>query len=92
MKNNKFVKRIYRENEINRIDKKIATLKNYPLDTIGFLNVRLSTTIMIFFIILLTFRTGYILAPIFALLYYYLFEYIFLDTLVYKRIKKTPKA
>lgn len=91
MKNNKFVKKIYRENEINRIDKKIATLKNYPLDTIGFLNMRLSTTIIVFAIILLVFKTGYILSPIFALIYYYLFEYIFLDTLIYKRIKKLDR-
>ena len=47
MKNNKFVKKIYRENEINRIDKKIATLRNYPFDTISFLNMRLDTTLIV---------------------------------------------
>lgn len=91
MKNNKFVKKIYRENEINRIGKKIMTLKNYPFDTIGFLNMRLATTIIVFAIILLVFKTGYILSPIFALIYYYLFEYLFLDTLIYKRVKKLDR-
>ena len=51
--NNKFVKKIYRESEINRIKAKITTLKNYPFDEIGFLNLRLITTLMIFFITLL---------------------------------------
>ena len=53
MKKDKFVKKIYREHEINRINSKIMTLKNYPFDEIGFLNIRLITTILIFFITLI---------------------------------------
>ena len=89
--NNKFVKKIYRESEINRIKAKITTLKNYPFDEIGFLNLRLITTLMIFFITLLIFRAGYITSPIIALVYYYLFEYLFLDTLIIKRTNKLDR-
>ncbi len=89
--NNKFVKKIYREHEINRINSKITTLKDYPFDEIGFLNLRLITTLIIFFITLLIFRAGYITSPIIALVYYYLFEYLFLDTLVIKRSNKLDR-
>ena len=89
--NNKFVKKIYRESEIDRIKAKITTLKNYPFDEIGFLNLRLITTLMIFFIILLIFRAGYITSPIIALAYYYLYEYLFLDTLIIKRTNKLDR-
>lgn len=89
--NNKFVKKIYREHELNRIKTKITTLKNYPFDEIGFLNLRLITTIFIFFITLLVFRAGYITSPIISLAYYYIFEYVFLDTLIIKRTNKLDR-
>lgn len=91
MKKDKFVKKIYRENELNRINGKITTLKNYPFDEISFLNIRLITTILLFFITLIIFKTGYILSPIIALIYYYLFEYLFLDTLIIKRTNKLDR-
>ena len=50
MKNHKFVRKIYRESEIKRIKEKIRTLKNYPVDEVNFLNIRLITTIILFFI------------------------------------------
>ena len=85
MKNHKFVRKIYRESEIKRIKEKIRTLKNYPVDEVNFLNIRLITTIILFFI------TGYILSPVIALVYYYLFEYLFLDTQVQKRTKQLDR-
>jgi tight adherence protein C len=91
MKKDKFVKKIYRENEIKRISEKIKTLKNYPFDEISFLNVKLITTLLLFFITLIIFKTGYILSPIIALVYYYLFEYLFLDTLIIKRTNKLDR-
>jgi len=91
MKNHKFVRKIYRESEIKRIKEKIRTLKNYPVDEVNFLNIRLITTIILFFITLLIFKTGYILSPVIALVYYYLFEYLFLDTQVQKRTKQLDR-
>lgn len=89
--NNKFIKKIYREHEIKRINAKITSLRNYPFDEISFLNIRLITTLILFFITLLIFKAGYITSPIISLIYYYLFEYIFLDTLINKRIKKLDR-
>ena len=61
MKKHKFIRKIYRDTEIKRINEKIRTLNNYPIDEINFLNIRLITTIIIFFITFLIFKTGYII-------------------------------
>lgn len=89
--NNIFIKKIYREHEIKRINSKITSLRNYPFDEISFLNIRLITTLILFFITLLIFKAGYITSPIISLIYYYLFEYIFLDTLIIKRTNKLDR-
>lgn len=91
MKNKNIITKIYRESEVKRISEKIMMLNNYPLDEIKFLNIRLITSLILFFITLLIFKTGYILSPIIALVYYYLFEYLFLDTFIQKRIKKIDR-
>ena len=91
MKNKNIITKIYRESEVKRISEKIMMLNNYPLDEIKFLNIRLITSLILFFITLLIFKTGYILSPIIALVYYYLFEYVFLDTFIQKRIKKLDR-
>ena len=91
MKNKNIITRIYRDNEVKRISEKITMLNNYPLSEIAFLNIRLISSLVIFFITLLIFKTGYILSPIIAIVYYYLFEYIFLDILIQNRIKKLDR-
>lgn len=91
MRNKNIITKIYRESEVKRISEKIMMLNNYPLDEIKFLNIRLITSLILFFITLLIFKTGYILSPIIALVYYYLFEYVFLDTFIQKRIKKLDR-
>lgn len=91
MRNKNIITRIYRDSEVKRINEKITMLNNYPLDEIKFLNIRLVTTLLVFILTLLIFRTGYILSPIIAIVYYYLFEYILLDTLIQKRIKKLDR-
>lgn len=91
MRNKNIITKIYRESEVKRISEKIMMLNNYPLNEINFLNIRLITSLIIFFITLLIFKTGYILSPIIALIYYYLFEYVFLDTFIQNRIKKLDR-
>ena len=82
---------LYRESEIKRIEEKIQMLNNYPLDEISFLNIKLVTSIILFFIVLVIFKAGYLLSPVIALIYYYLFEYIFLDSFLIKRTKKLDR-
>ena len=91
MKNKNIITKIYRDSEVKRINEKITMLNNYPLDEIKFLNIRLLTTLIVFFITLLIFKTGYIFSPIIALVYYYLFEHLFLDISIQKRTKELDR-
>lgn len=88
---NKLIKKIYREKELVRINKKINMLNNYKMDEIDFLNIRLITTIIIFVICVLKIKSGHIIGPIIAIGYYYAFEYLFLDLLIMKRTKKLDR-
>lgn len=88
---NKLIKRIYREKEIQRIEKKINMLNNYPIDEIDFLNIRLITTLIVFVVIILKIKGAYILSPLIAVSYYYTFEYLLLDTFIKKREKKLDR-
>ena len=91
MRNKNIVTKIYRDSEVKRVSEKITMLNNYPINEIKFLNIRLGTTILTFIITLLIFKTGYILSPAIAIVYYYLFEYIFLDVLIQNRTKKLDR-
>ena len=91
MKNKNIITKIYRESDVKRINEKITKLNNYPLDEIKFLTIRLTTTILVFIITILIFKTGYILSPILTITYYYLFEYLFLDIPIQKRIKELDR-
>lgn len=87
MKNKNIITKIYRESEVKRINSKITMLNNYPLNEISFLNIRLISSLMIFLITLIIFKTGYILSPAIAIIYYYLFEYLFIDIPIQNRTK-----
>jgi len=87
MKNKNIITKIYRESEVKRINSKITMLNNYPLNEISFLNIRLISSLMIFLITLIIFETGYILSPAIAIIYYYLFEYLFIDIPIQNRTK-----
>ena len=87
MKNKNIITKIYRESEVKRINEKITMLNNYPLNEISFLNIRLISSLMIFLITLIIFKTGYILSPAIAIIYYYLFEYLFIDIPIQNRTK-----
>lgn len=71
---------IYSENIIDKIDCKIKLLGiQKKLETMEFLNVRLFSSIILFFILLYISKFGYIVAPVFTFLYYVFFEKIVLD-------------
>ncbi|MGM9881917.1 MAG: type II secretion system F family protein [Bacilli bacterium] len=91
MKDNKntVFKGIYSKKTILKIQNKIDLLGiKCKYDAITFLNLRLFSSIILFIIILIAFDYGYILSIIFVVLYYYLFEKVFLDAKIKKRIKK----
>ena len=91
MRDSLFAK-IYPKRTIKRVDAKIKLLgvnNHYNLFVI--LNFRILISLILFAIILLTSSIGYILAPVVAILFYYLSEKIILDYPIKKRAKRLEK-
>lgn len=89
--NNKkeLAKRIYPKKVVDKVDKKIKLLGiSTKLDAITFLNLRLLTSALVFFLILYLFSYGYILAPAITLVYYYMFGKILIDDKIKLRTQK----
>jgi len=84
--------KIYSKKTIKKITDKVKLLGVYNnYDVALLLNLRFVLTILIFVITLIFSKYGYLLAPIFAILFYYLSEKIALDYQIYKRAKKLDK-
>ena len=84
---NKTIKKIYSENTINKINKKIKLLgSNCNYNSIKILNTRLTISILLFSLIMIISSYGYILSPIITITYWFLDEYIMLDLKLKKRI------
>jgi len=90
MKEFTLARKIYSKNTIEKTKHKVEQLGIYSkLDPILFLNIRLLTTIILFFVILYFVPDyGYIYAPFFSVLYYYGLYYFVIDYQIKKRIKK----
>lgn len=89
MDKNEIAKRIYNKESIKKIDKKIKLLGVYnKMTSIDFLNIRLFTSIIIFFWIIYMYDFGYIFAPIITCGYYLLCGYVLIDLKIKKRTSK----
>ncbi len=72
--------KIYRKKTIDKINSKIKLLGlNQVLDAVQFLNIRLIVMIVMFILIFIFSKIGYILAPVISIVFYYLMEYLILD-------------
>jgi tight adherence protein C len=86
------IERLYSSDEIKRINDKINRLSSgNNMDVVHFLTLRLISSIVIFIVLLLKFKLGYIVAPVITFVYYFLFEKFFLDSKLKKREKKLDK-
>lgn len=83
-------RKIYTKKSIEKTKSKIELLGIYnKLNPIMFLNIRLITTLILFFAILILMPNyGYIYAPFLSVLYYFLLYYIVIDYRIKKRSKK----
>lgn len=91
MKDSLFVK-IYPKRTIERVEAKIQLLgvsNHYNLFMI--LNFRVLISLILFIVLLIVSQIGYILAPVVAILFYYLSEKVLLDYPIKKRAKKLEK-
>ena len=91
--NKGIIKKIYREKDIEYIQRKINMLGNnrkLKIDAVTFLNLRILTTILLTFILFLS-KVNYFIIPFIIIIYYNLFYYILITSEINKRIKKLDK-
>lgn len=89
MDDKRIIRRIYRKQEILSISEKLTSLGNdNKFSTLSFCNTRLFTTLLIFIIVLLVIDKGYLYAPFVAIIYYYLFYYIFITRKIRMRTSR----
>ena len=81
--------KLYSKETIKKYQKKIDLLGSKDsYDAVKFLNVRLLSTILIFFMILYLFSWGYILAPIVSIIYFYYLPKVLIDKKIEDRAKR----
>ena len=89
MKLSEITKNIYSNYSLNDIRNRMKLLgKEDEKDVLKFLNIRLVTSIIIFFVILYFVDWGYILSPIVVVLYYIFLPNITIDVKIKKRKAK----
>lgn len=90
--NNSFIRRIYRESDIKRINQDIKMLgDNAKITAVSFMNIRLVTSIILFILILYNFPLGYIFAPLLTIVYYYLIYFIMIEVPLRRRTRKLDR-
>lgn len=87
--NKRFIKKIYRKKDYEKIEEKIISLGDDAIfDTLTFCNLRLFSSIVVFFVVMYTTKLGYITAPFLTIIYYYLFYLVFITVPIRKRTTK----
>ena len=89
---NRFIRKIYRQKDIDRIEEKLLMLgEERKLDAVSFLNIRLITTVVIFILVLYNYNFGFVLAPVISVLYYYAFYYVVITKRLENRANKLDR-
>lgn len=92
MNRQEFIKKIYSKNYINKIVSKVKSLgSSNDTDPYDLLISRLITSVILFCICLYSFKYGYIIAPIVTVIYYNIFNNLFLDNKIKKRTIELEK-
>ncbi len=88
-RNDSSLRNLYSEKQLSRIDEKINLLGvSSRMSTVSFLNTRLITMIVLGIVVFVSFDYGYIYMPFVMVIYYILFEKVFLDMKIKKRTEK----
>ena len=84
--------KIYPKRTLDRVDKKVKLMGvNSHVKALTILNLSVFISFLLFIIILLVSNMGYILAPVIAILFYYLSEKLLLDYPIKRRARKLEK-
>lgn len=87
-----FIRKLFREKDIEKIDEKIKMLGSWvKFDALTFIFLRLVTTLLVLLLFTYILSVGYIFAPFVAIVYYYLFYYVLIESKIKRRIKKLDK-
>ena len=87
-----FIKKIYSNKYINKIVSKVKLLgSSNNTDPYDFLISRLISSALIFCICLYSFKYGYIVAPVITVIYYFVFQDVFIDSKIKKRTIELEK-
>lgn len=87
-----FIRKLFREKDIEKIDEKIKMLGSWvKFDALTFIFLRLVTTLLVLLLFTYILSVGYIFAPFVAIVYYYLFYYVLIESEIKRRIKKLDK-
>lgn len=87
-----FIRKLFREKDIEKIDEKIKMLGSWvKFDALTFIFLRLVSTLLVLLLFTYILSVGYIFAPFVAIVYYYLFYYILIESKIKRRIKKLDK-
>lgn len=86
MNRQEFIKKIYSRKYVNKIVSKVKLLgsKN-STDPYDFMICRLFTSVILFCICLYSLEYGYIIGPIVTVIYYFVFQDVFIDSKIRKR-------
>jgi len=83
------INKIFNKRTIKKIEDKVNLLgTSSKYDALTLLGTRLITSIFFFVLIFSMYDYGYIIAIIFVIVYYFLFEYVMLDSKIKQREKK----
>ncbi len=82
-------RKLFNKGLIKKVDDKVNLLgQSMKYDAITILSIRLITSVLLFVIVFMCFKYGYILSVILVVIYNFLFEYVVLDSKIKKREKK----
>ena len=82
-----FIRKIYSDNLINKLEAKIK-MSGKNMNAMNFQNLRVVTTIIMFFLALYGTNLGYVFGPLAAIIWYFLYDYLFLEISIKKRGEK----
>ncbi|NMA51003.1 MAG: type II secretion system F family protein [Mollicutes bacterium] len=92
MKKSILINKVYRKSTIENTKRKIIALgSDNKININTFLNVKTVLLVLTFFTLLLFSHQGYLMAPVFSFIVYYLYDYIILDLKIKKRSKLLEK-
>lgn len=89
---NRIASLFYREKTLDDLNKKINLLGiNSKYNVLTFMNIRIFTSIILFILMIITFKYGYIVSPIITYLYYRYLPNLYFDSKIKKRSKKIDR-